>query len=93
MKIVLTIKEDEFGDLNSELIAEDIQIICMQNLRIMKKKLKNVRCDNCKYFNQPDKNKYDGWCTKDDTYTAEHRVCNKLPTDEDRRNAKLRRNG
>lgn len=59
----------------------------------MKNKLKHVRCDNCKYFNQPDKNRYDGWCTKDDTYTAEHRVCNKLPTDEDRRNAKLRRNG
>lgn len=27
MKIVLTIKEDEFGNLNSELIAEDIQIL------------------------------------------------------------------
>lgn len=27
MKIVLTIEEDEFGDLNSELIAEDIQIL------------------------------------------------------------------
>ena len=27
MKIVLTIEEDKFGDLNSELIAEDIQIL------------------------------------------------------------------
>ena len=27
MKIILTIKEDEFGDLNSELVAEDIQIL------------------------------------------------------------------
>jgi hypothetical protein len=27
MKIVLTIEEDEFGDLNSELIAEDIEIL------------------------------------------------------------------
>ena len=27
MKIVLTIEEDDFGDLNSELIAEDIQIL------------------------------------------------------------------
>ena len=27
VKIVLTIEEDEFGDLNSELVAEDIQIL------------------------------------------------------------------
>ena len=27
MKIILTIEEDEFGDLNSELVAEDIQIL------------------------------------------------------------------
>ena len=27
VRIVLTIEEDEFGDLNSELIAEDIQIL------------------------------------------------------------------
>ena len=27
MKIVLTIEEDEFGDLNSELVAEDIGIL------------------------------------------------------------------
>jgi hypothetical protein len=59
----------------------------------MKNKLKAVRCDNCKYFNHTDKPRYDGACTKDNEYTAEHRVCNKLPTDDDRRNAKLRRNG
>lgn len=27
VRIVLTIEEDEFGDLNSELVAEDIQIL------------------------------------------------------------------
>jgi hypothetical protein len=27
MKIILTIEEDEFGDLNSELVAEDIEIL------------------------------------------------------------------
>ena len=27
VKIVLTIEEDEFGDLNSELVAEDIGIL------------------------------------------------------------------
>ena len=27
MKIKLTIEEDEFGDLNSELVAEDIGIL------------------------------------------------------------------
>ena len=27
MKIVLTIQEDEFGDLNSELVAEDVGIL------------------------------------------------------------------
>ena len=27
MKIVLTIEEDEFGDLNSELVAEDVGIL------------------------------------------------------------------
>lgn len=59
----------------------------------MKNRLRDVRCDNCKYFQQRDKTRYDGKCNKDDTYTAEHRVCHKLPTDEDRRNAKLRRNG
>ena len=27
MKIILTIEEDEFGDLNSELVAEDVEIL------------------------------------------------------------------
>ena len=27
VKIILTIEEDEFGDLNSELVAEDIEIL------------------------------------------------------------------
>lgn len=52
-----------------------------------------VRCDNCKFFRQREEDKksqrYDGWCEKDGNYTAEHRVCNKLPTNEDKRNAKI----
>lgn len=52
--------------------------------------LKYVRCSNCIYFDQKDKSRYDGRCMKDDTYTAEHRVCDKLPTNEDKRNAKIR---
>ena len=27
MKIILTIEEDDFGDLNSELVTEDIEIL------------------------------------------------------------------
>jgi len=27
VKIILTIEEDEFGDLNSELVTEDIEIL------------------------------------------------------------------
>ena len=34
MKIILTIKEDEFGDLNSELVAEDVGIL--ESLEIIK---------------------------------------------------------
>ena len=42
MKIVLTIKEDEFGDLNSELIAEDIQILeALEIIREAQEKLKS----------------------------------------------------
>ena len=52
--------------------------------------LKPVRCSNCKFFNHTYKPRYDGICTKDNTYTAEHRVCNKLPINEDKRNAKIR---
>ena len=59
----------------------------------MMNKLKPVRCDNCKHFAEDEKYKGEGTCSKDGRYTREHRVCNLLPTDEDRRNAKLRRNG
>jgi len=54
-------------------------------------KLKPVRCDNCKYFDEDVNYKGEGVCNKDGKYTREHRVCNKLPSDDDRRNAKLRR--
>lgn len=63
--------------------------ILLATFKIMAYKLKPVRCDNCKYFNHTDKPRYDGICTKDGEYTAEHRVCNKLPTNEDRRAAKI----
>ena len=58
-----------------------------------KNKLKPVRCDNCKHFDEDVNYKGEGVCNKDGEYTREHRVCNKLPSDDDRRNAKLRRNG
>lgn len=53
--------------------------------------LKPVRCDNCKFFTQKEqyKHSYDGLCTKDGNYTAKHRVCDKLPTNEDRRESKI----
>ena len=59
----------------------------------MKIKLKAVRCNNCKYFDENVNYKGEGVCNKDGEYTREHRVCNKLSSDDDRRNAKLRRNG
>ena len=63
-----------------------------KNLNRMNK-LKPVRCDNCKHFEEDKNYKGEGICNKDGRYTREHRVCNLIPTDEDRRNAKLRRNG
>ena len=53
------------------------------------KMIKPVRCDKCKYFVENKKYKGEGICNKDNEYTREYRVCNKLPTDEDRRNAKI----
>ena len=58
----------------------------------MGNKLKPVRCDNCKHFDEDVNYKCEGVCDKDGEYTRSHLVCNKLPTDDDRRNAKLRRN-
>lgn len=55
-------------------------------------RLKPVRCDNC-WFWQQNKNYTEGVCQKDNRPTREHWVCDKLPTDNDRRYAKLRRNG
>ena len=56
----------------------------------MKNKLKSVKCNNCKHFEEDANYKGEGTCNKDGEYTREHRVCNKLQTDEERRNAKLR---
>lgn len=57
----------------------------------MVNKLKPVRCDNCMFFVENVSYRGEGACSKDNEYTREHRVCNKLPTDEDRRNAKLKK--
>ena len=54
----------------------------------MKYQLKAVSCGNCKFFRRY-KETTEGTCDKDDEYTREHRVCHKLPTNEDRRNAKI----
>ena len=50
--------------------------------------LKPVRCENCIFFKRY-KNTGEGTCKKDARYTREHRVCNLLATNEDRRNAKI----
>lgn len=48
-----------------------------------------VRCDKCKYFKEDKIYKGEGFCGKDGRYTREHRVCDLLPTDKDRKNAKI----
>jgi hypothetical protein len=55
----------------------------------MKNKLKPIRCDNCKHFDENINYKGEGVCDKDTEYTRGYRVCNKLPTDQDRRDSKL----
>lgn len=60
---------------------------------MVQNRLKPVRCSNCKYYKEDITYKGEGICIKDNEYTREHRVCNKLPTDDDRREAKIRRNG
>lgn len=57
----------------------------------MANKLKPVRCNNCIFYCENVSYRGEGVCSKDNEYTREHRACNKLPTDEDRRNAKLKK--
>jgi ribosomal protein L32 len=57
----------------------------------MKNRLKMVQCKNCRFFYKPYQLNYEGICEKDGEFTRDHRVCNKLPSDEDRRNAKLKK--
>jgi len=52
-------------------------------------KLKPVRCDNCKHWTRNPIYDYEGVCDKSDKITREHHVCNLLPTNDDRRNAKI----
>lgn len=52
-------------------------------------KLKPVRCDNCKFYVVDKVYKSEGTCTLTNTYTKGYWICDKLPTDEDRRNAKI----
>ena len=51
--------------------------------------MKTVRCDNCKHYEEDKNYKGEGICNKDGRYTREHRVCNLLPTNEDKRTVKI----
>ena len=51
--------------------------------------MKPVRCDNCKHYKEDSNYKGEGRCNKDGRYTREHRVCNLLPTNVDKRLAKI----
>lgn len=55
----------------------------------MSYKLRNVVCENCKFFKRHMVYKTDGICSKDNEVVREYWVCNKLPTNTDRRNAKI----
>lgn len=51
---------------------------------------KPVRCDKCKYYKEDDIYKGEGECQHPKTtspYTRDHRVCDLLPTNEDRKQA------
>jgi len=53
--------------------------------------LKPVRCDNCKFYNHDNNYSGEGKCNKSGEYTRDHRICNLLPTNEDKRNAKIKK--
>ncbi len=53
-------------------------------------RLKPVRCDNCKNYEEDKSYRGEGTCLKDGRYTRDHRVCNLLPTNQDRREAKIK---
>ncbi len=53
-----------------------------------KNKIKTPRCENCRYFLCDTIYKTDGICLLDNEYTRPHRVCYKLHTDNQRREAK-----
>ena len=50
--------------------------------------VKTPRCEQCKFFIQNIVYKSDGICLKDDEVKRYFHVCNKLKTDEERRDAK-----
>lgn len=52
-------------------------------------RLKPVQCGNCKHWNRNKAYVYDGKCNKDGRTSHEWNVCNLLPTNDDRRNAKI----
>lgn len=58
----------------------------------MSNKIKTPQCGNCIYFDRY-KNRAEGFCNYDnnDDYTSEHRVCNKLKTDEQRLKARIKK--
>ena len=51
--------------------------------------MKPVRCNNCKRYEEDKNYKGEGKCSKDGRYTREHRVCNLLPTNKDKKSVKI----
>ena len=53
--------------------------------------MKPLQCKNCKHFVRDIFYKSEGICNNDGRYTREHRVCNLLDTDKQKRDAKIKR--
>ncbi len=54
----------------------------------MSYQLKPVKCENCKWFRRH-REGADGICSKDENFTTDYSVCNKLPTNQLKRMAKI----
>ncbi len=53
-----------------------------------KNKIQTPQCEKCRYFLCHISYKSDGLCLKDNCFTRSFRVCDKLQTDNERREAK-----
>ncbi len=51
-------------------------------------KVQTPKCEKCRYFLCNISYKSDGLCLKDNNFTRNFRVCDKLQTDNERREAK-----